>query len=173
MSTKELKPLLLLITYAGAVFLTVTHLDRILSQISWITSVIMPFTIALVIAFVLNRPYKLIRYRVYTPLLQKAGLSEKKAGSISSVLSILSVYFLLFFLTFFGRKLVVCLTHTHYLNKLKIVATMVANDAVELPMLSISAVLSFSFCSLLGTMISHPGSMSFDLDFNRETVPFI
>ena len=77
MSTKELKPYLLLITYAGAVFLTVTHLDRILSQISWITSVIMPFTIALVIAFVLNRPYKLIRYRFYTPLLQKAGLSEK------------------------------------------------------------------------------------------------
>ena len=50
MSTKELKPYLLLITYAGAVFLTVTHLDRILNQISWITSVIMPFTIALVIA---------------------------------------------------------------------------------------------------------------------------
>lgn len=46
MSTKELKPYLLLITYAGAVFLTVTHLDRILNQISWITSVIMPFTIA-------------------------------------------------------------------------------------------------------------------------------
>ena len=98
MSTKELKPYLLLITYAGAVFLAVTHLDRILGQISWITSVIMPFTIALVIAFVLNRPYKLIRYRFYTPLLQKAGLSEKKAGSISSVLSILSVYFLLFFI---------------------------------------------------------------------------
>ena len=98
MSTKELKPYLLLITYAGAVFLTVTHLDRILGQISWITSVIMPFTIALVIAFVLNRPYKLIRYRFYTPLLQKAGLSEKKAGSISGVLSILSVYFLLFFI---------------------------------------------------------------------------
>ena len=98
MSTKELKPYLLLITYAGAVFLTVTHLDRILNQISWITSVIMPFTIALVIAFVLNRPYKLIRYRFYTPLLQKAGLSEKKAGSISGVLSILSVYFLLFFI---------------------------------------------------------------------------
>lgn len=35
MSTKELKPYLLLITYAGAVFLTVTHLDRILNQISW------------------------------------------------------------------------------------------------------------------------------------------
>ena len=98
MSTKELKPYLLLITYAGVVFLTVTHLDRILNQISWITSVIMPFTIALVIAFVLNRPYKLIRYRFYTPLLQKAGLSEKKAGSISGVLSILSVYFLLFFI---------------------------------------------------------------------------
>ena len=98
MSTKELKPYLLLITYAGAVFLTVTHLDRILNQISWITSVIMPFTIALVIAFVLNRPYKLIRYRFYTPLLQKAGLSEKKAGSISGVFSILSVYFLLFFI---------------------------------------------------------------------------
>ena len=98
MSTKELKPYLLLITYAGVVFLAVTHLDRILGQISWITSVIMPFTIALVIAFVLNRPYKLIRYRFYTPLLQKAGLSEKKAGSISGVLSILSVYFLLFFI---------------------------------------------------------------------------
>lgn len=98
MSTKELKPHLLLITYAGAVFLAVTHLDRILNQISWITSVIMPFTIALVIAFVLNRPYKLIRHRFYTPLLQKAGLSEKKAGSISGVLSILSVYFLLFFI---------------------------------------------------------------------------
>ena len=56
MSTKELKPYLLLITYAGVVFLAVTHLDRILGQISWITSVIMPFTIALVIAFVLNRP---------------------------------------------------------------------------------------------------------------------
>ena len=40
MSTKELKPHLLLITYAGAVFLAVTHLDRILNQISWITSVI-------------------------------------------------------------------------------------------------------------------------------------
>ena len=75
-----------------------THLDRILNQISWITSVIMPFTIALVIAFVLNRPYKLIHHRVYTPLLQKAGLSEKKVGSISGVLSILSVYFLLFFI---------------------------------------------------------------------------
>ncbi|HIY82075.1 MAG TPA: AI-2E family transporter [Firmicutes bacterium] len=98
MSTKELKPHLLLITYAGAVFLAVTHLDRILNQISWITSVIMPFTIALVIAFVLNRPYKLIHHRVYTPLLQKAGLSEKKVGSISGVLSILSVYFLLFFI---------------------------------------------------------------------------
>lgn len=98
MSTKELKPYLLLITYAGVVFLAVTHLDRILGQISWITSVIMPFTIALVIAFVLNRPYKLIRYRFYTPLLQKAGLSEKKVGSISGVLSILSVYFLLFFI---------------------------------------------------------------------------
>lgn len=98
MSTKELKPYLLLITYAGVVFLAVTHLDRILSQISWITSVIMPFTIALVIAFVLNRPYKLIRYRFYTPLLQKAGLSEKKVGSSSGVLSILSVYFLLFFI---------------------------------------------------------------------------
>ena len=32
MSTKELKPYLLLITYAGAVFLAVTHLDRILNQ---------------------------------------------------------------------------------------------------------------------------------------------
>ena len=42
MSTKELKPYLLLITYAGVVFLAVTHLDRILNQISWITSVIMP-----------------------------------------------------------------------------------------------------------------------------------
>ena len=30
MSTKELKPYLLLITYAGVVFLAVTHLDRIL-----------------------------------------------------------------------------------------------------------------------------------------------
>ena len=98
MSTKELKPYLLLITYAGVVFLAVTHLDRILGQISWIASVIMPFTIALVIAFVLNRPYKLIRYRFYTPLLQKAGLSEQKAGSISGVLSILSVYFLLLFI---------------------------------------------------------------------------
>ncbi|MEI3580841.1 MAG: hypothetical protein V8Q30_13140 [Acutalibacteraceae bacterium] len=91
-------PYLLLITYAGVVFLAVTHLDRILNEISWITSVIMSLTIALVIAFVLNRPYKPIRYRFYTPLLQKAGLSEKKAGSISGVLSILSVYFLLFFI---------------------------------------------------------------------------
>ena len=35
MSTKELKPYLLLITYAGAVFLTVTHLDRILNPVSY------------------------------------------------------------------------------------------------------------------------------------------
>lgn len=78
MSTKELKPYLLLITYAGAVFLTVTHLDRILNQISWITSVIMPFTIALVIAFVLNRPYKLIRYRFYTRFCKKPDSPKRK-----------------------------------------------------------------------------------------------
>ena len=34
MSTKELKPYLLLITYAGVVFLAVTHLDLSLIHIS-------------------------------------------------------------------------------------------------------------------------------------------
>lgn len=57
MSIKELKPYLLLITYAGIVFLVVTNLGGILGQISWITSVVRPFTFGLVIAFVLNRPF--------------------------------------------------------------------------------------------------------------------
>ena len=42
MSIKELKPYLLLITYAGIVFLVVTNLGGILGQISWITSVVSP-----------------------------------------------------------------------------------------------------------------------------------
>ena len=99
MSIKELKPYLLLITYAGIVFLVVTNLGGILGQISWITSVVRPFTFGLVIAFVLNRPFRMIRSRLYIPLLKKAGLSEKKVSSISGILSILSVYFLLFFVT--------------------------------------------------------------------------
>ena len=37
--------------------------------------------------------------RLYIPLLKKTGLSEKKISSISGILSILSVYFLLFFVT--------------------------------------------------------------------------
>lgn len=97
MSIKELKPYLLLITYAGIVFLVVTNLGGILGQISWITSVVRPFTFGLVIAFVLNRPFRMIRSRLYIPLLKKTGLSEKKVSSISGILSILSVYFLLFF----------------------------------------------------------------------------
>ncbi len=99
MSIKELKPYLLLITYAGIVFLVVTNLGGILGQISWITSVVRPFTFGLVIAFVLNRPFRMIRSRLYIPLLKKTGLSEKKVSSISGILSILSVYFLLFFVT--------------------------------------------------------------------------
>ncbi len=99
MSIKELKPYLLLITYAGIVFLVVTNLGGILGQISWITSVVRPFTFGLVIAFVLNRPFRMIRSRLYIPLLKKTGLSEKKISSISGILSILSVYFLLFFVT--------------------------------------------------------------------------
>ena len=99
MSIKELKPYLLLITYAGIVFLVVTNLGGILGQISWITSVVRPFTFGLVIAFVLNRPFRMIRSRLYLPLLKKTGLSEKKVSSISGILSILSVYFLLFFVT--------------------------------------------------------------------------
>ena len=99
MSIKELKPYLLLITYAGIVFLVVTNLGGILGQISWITSVGRPFTFGLVIAFVLNRPFRMIRSRLYIPLLKKTGLSEKKVSSISGILSILSVYFLLFFVT--------------------------------------------------------------------------
>lgn len=99
MSIKELKPYLLLITYASIVFLVVTNLGGILGQISWITSVVRPFTFGLVIAFVLNRPFRMIRSRLYIPLLKKTGLSEKKVSSISGILSILSVYFLLFFVT--------------------------------------------------------------------------
>ena len=99
MSIKELKPYLLLITYAGIVFLVVTNLGGILGQISRITSVVRPFTFGLVIAFVLNRPFRMIRSRLYIPLLKKTGLSEKKVSSISGILSILSVYFLLFFVT--------------------------------------------------------------------------
>ena len=99
MSIKELKPYLLLITYAGIVFLVVTNLGGILGQISWITSVVRPFTFGLVIAFVLNRPFRIIRSRLYIPLLKKTSLSEKKVSSISGILSILSVYFLLFFVT--------------------------------------------------------------------------
>lgn len=99
MSIKELKPYLLLITYAGIVFLVVTNLGGILGQISWIISVVRPFTFGLVIAFVLNRPFRMIRIRLYIPLLKKTGLSEKKVSSISGILSILSVYFLLFFVT--------------------------------------------------------------------------
>lgn len=99
MSIKELKPYLLLITYAGIVFLVVTNLGGILGQISWITSVVRPFTFGLVIAFVLNRPFRMIRSRLYIPLLKKTGLAEKKVSSISGILSILSVYFLLFFVT--------------------------------------------------------------------------
>ena len=99
MSIKELKPYLLLITYAGIVFLVVTNLGGILGQISWITSVVRPFTFGLVIAFVLNRPFRMIRSRLYIPLLKKTGLSEKKVSSISGILSILSVYFLHFFVT--------------------------------------------------------------------------
>ena len=99
MSIKELKPYLLLITYAGIVFLVVTNLGGILGQISWIASVVRPFTFGLVIAFVLTRPFRMIRSRLYIPLLKKTGLSEKKVSSISGILSILSVYFLLFFVT--------------------------------------------------------------------------
>ena len=39
MSKTNLKPYLLLITYAGAVFLVVTHLDTIFRQIGWVASV--------------------------------------------------------------------------------------------------------------------------------------
>ncbi len=99
MSIKELKPYLVLLTYPGIVSLVVTNLGGILGQISWITSVVRPFTFGLVIAFVLNRPFRMIRSRLYIPLLKKTGLSEKKVSSISGILSILSVYFLLFFVT--------------------------------------------------------------------------
>ena len=67
MSKTNLKPYLLLITYAGAVFLVVTHLDTIFRQIGWVASVAMPFIIGFVIAFVLNRPYKFFRHRLYEP----------------------------------------------------------------------------------------------------------
>ena len=76
-----------------------TNLGGILGQISLITSVVRPFTFGLVIAFVLNRPFRMIRSRIYIQLKKKTSLSEKKVSSISGILSILSVYFLLFFVT--------------------------------------------------------------------------
>ena len=63
----------------------------------------------------------------------------------------------------------IALTYTLATN----VAIIVAREAVDVPMLRISAGDILLRLSLLGTMISHPGSMSFDLDFSRETVPFI
>ena len=98
MSKTNLKPYLLLITYAGAVFLVVTHLDTIFRQIGWVASVAMPFIIGFVIAFVLNRPYKFFRHRLYEPAFAKIGLPERRQKSLAALLGILTVYFLLFFL---------------------------------------------------------------------------
>jgi len=54
------------------------------------------------------------------------------------------------------------------------VAIMVAKEAVEVPMLSISVGDIFSRFSLLGTIISQPGSMALEFrERRRDTVPFI
>ena len=54
------------------------------------------------------------------------------------------------------------------------VAIIAAMEAVVLPIPKISAVLIRFFSSLLGTIISQPGSIAFlSRDFRRDTVPFI
>ncbi len=64
--------------------------------------------------------------------------------------------------------------NSNYLKRLTIVAIIAAIEAVVLPIPRISAVVIFFFCSLLGTIISQPGSMAFLFPaFKRETVPFM
>ena len=50
----------------------------------------------------------------------------------------------------------------------------ISKEAVEVPMLSISVGDIFSRFSLLGTIISQPGSMALEFrERRRDTVPFI
>jgi hypothetical protein len=61
-----------------------------------------------------------------------------------------------------------------YFVKLTIEATIAAIEAMELLMPTAPAVVIFFRSPLLGTIISHPGSMAFAVFLlNRETVPFI
>ena len=64
--------------------------------------------------------------------------------------------------------------NSNYLKRLTIVAIIAAIEAVVLPIPRISVVVIFLFCSLLGTIISQPGSMAFLFPaLKRETVPFM
>ena len=67
MNTKELKPYFLLITYAAALILLVTHFEWLLGQVGWVVSVTMPFIIGFIIAFTLNRPYLFVRDTLLRP----------------------------------------------------------------------------------------------------------
>lgn len=97
MNTKELKPYFLLITYAAALILLVTHFEWLLGQVGWVVSVTMPFIIGFIIAFTLNRPYLFVRDTLLRPIMKGGEAKEERVESQASILAIILVYAVLFF----------------------------------------------------------------------------
>lgn len=93
MNLKKLQPQLLLITYAALLVFLITRFDAIPVKLGTLVSICMPFILAFVIAFVLNRPYMFLTDRVVQPLLGRLGAKGERAVK---PISILLTYLLLF-----------------------------------------------------------------------------
>ncbi len=92
MDKKLLKSILLIITYAVALVLLVTHFDSLLGLLGTLLVLFRPLFIGFAIAFVLNRPCQLFQ-RLYS-----RALGKGKAKALSGPLAVGSAYLGLFLL---------------------------------------------------------------------------
>lgn len=92
---KRIKPQLLLITYTAVMVLLVINFETALAQINLIKTVLMPFIFGFVIAFVLNRPYKMLDSRVVSPLVSRFKKPDGSRDGLVRTVSIALTYLLL------------------------------------------------------------------------------
>ena len=62
---RDLKKPLCLITYAILLYFLVTNFSSVMGMLLWFFSLFTPFMIGLIMAYVLNRPYVLLRDKVF------------------------------------------------------------------------------------------------------------
>ncbi|SHE80836.1 AI-2E family transporter [Alkalibacter saccharofermentans] len=94
----KFKQYFLIITYGITLFIALTNIKSVFSVLGRLHSIAVPFIYGLVLAYLLNMPYKSFRERVFKPLEAKGKTSKKAAVALSILSTYLAVIITLAFL---------------------------------------------------------------------------